>query len=469
MRLTNRSNGKDRCFQWNVIILYLATVVMVVDSYNRKPCTFAMRAQFQFPDCFVPAMNSDDLLLSEASFVLSHNAATGYIQRASATSYGASLTRAYSKNQVGTAYDQLNNGARALDLRPRLLSNGTVMFQHDSINIFVAFETLISDVARWCTDNANDEELVLLLPSHFAYQTSDYNDDGGEGGNSMVSAMSRIYQKYGINYLHCSEIYGLTVAEAMELAALPTGGYLLALDGQDYYGTFCGKDNWVEESLITCRNAYSSINCAAPNVKDDTKEPFASLKEYVLASANNEATDSTSILGPPADLETYPFNEIQALWQVDATSAAAGVSRLSSILNDNTESRVNERMVGLIYSSSFKAISLFAVDNVAVNGNALLSVLRNTCGQSTLEDACGQDLNMPKMTHFRISKQMWLFLIASFMGAWAMFVICRKEDKRMMLTFLTRTFEHAKASVLNFNKTESGDPKSSNSRKENLI
>lgn len=51
----------------------------VVMGYHRRPCPRSVAKQFQFPDCYVPNINKDTLLLSEASFVMSHDAATGYL------------------------------------------------------------------------------------------------------------------------------------------------------------------------------------------------------------------------------------------------------------------------------------------------------------------------------------------------------------------------------------------------------
>jgi len=187
----------------------------------------------------------------------------------------------------------------------------------------------------------------------------------------------------------------------------------LAMDRQDYYGSSCGKSNWLPGSLVTCYPKWDSkfvdVRCTSgPNSK-----PMAALKEYILASANNPATDDYYVLGPPADLEYFPFNEIQGLWQVDTHSAVNGIARGSSILDDNRNSDVNAEMVEMIYSGAFKSISLFAVDNVALNGNALLSVLRTQCGQSTLQD-CGEELSRPKMKHMQWSKTAFAIIIAAF-------------------------------------------------------
>jgi hypothetical protein len=108
------------------------------------------------------------------------------------------------------------------------------------------------------------------------------------------------------------------------------------------------------------------------------------LKEYTLASANNEPTDRNDVLGPPASLYDYPFNEIQALWQVNAASAALGIAHVSNLIDDNTKSKINAQIVDWIYEGSYQSVSLLAVDHVQLNGNALLSVLRNRCGQSEL-------------------------------------------------------------------------------------
>ena len=135
------------------------------------------------------------------------------------------------------------------------------------------------------------------------------------------------------------------------------------------------------------------------------------LKQYILASANNEATDDSSTLGPPADLEAHPFNEIQALWQVSAKSAATGLAHLSSLLEDNRRSHVNAEMVDMIWDGEFNQISLFAIDNVHLNGNAILSVLRNACGQSDTK-TCGKDVAKPQILYLDGRIGAWLLATA---------------------------------------------------------
>jgi hypothetical protein len=75
------------------------------------------------------------------------------------------------------------------------------------------------------------------------------------------------------------------------------------------------------------------------------------------------------------------------------------MSHFSSILHDNEASNVNEMVMDMLYDNELHSVSLLALDNVAKNGNAILSVLRNACGQSIITDTeqCGAALPIPKL------------------------------------------------------------------------
>ena len=70
-------------------------------------------------------------------------------------------------------------------------------------------------------------------------------------------------------------------------------------------------------------------------------------------------------------------------------------------------------MARMAYDGEFDAVSVFAMDNVALNGNAMFSVLRNACGQSssttttTASWACGQDLPFPNIGGRRALPLAW--------------------------------------------------------------
>lgn len=404
---------------------------------------------------------------------MSHDAATGYIRQGDLSKTG--LAWPYAKNQVGTAFQQLSDGARALDLRPKLLLNSTIVFQHGAVTIPVSLEQLLQDVLRWCAQN--QDELVLLLPNNFAYesyqsqrryfrtydddnvdreytsnnyhvnndnQRNSFSDDQYKDGKlPMVAAMSKIYNELGVTHLHCRDVYGMTVGDATKMGRLPTGGALLAIDAQDYYGSFCGKSNWVESQIVTCWSNHqvestasgdatsSPVNCRTSSL------PRQRLREYILASANNPATDDSNTLGPPANIYEYPFNEIQALWQVDTKSAIIGLAHLSSILEDNRQSKINQYLVDMLYHDEFNRISLFAVDNVALNGNALLSVLRNRCGQSE-HSACGAMIRPPPITFIHLSVRHLPKILLSMYFLWLIIFILSKTRPRLYNTWRAR-------------------------------
>mmetsp|Transcript_31513 Transcript_31513/g.52587 ORF Transcript_31513/g.52587 Transcript_31513/m.52587 type:complete len:461 (+) Transcript_31513:338-1720(+) len=421
----------------------------MLEGYHRRPCSRFVAKQFQFPDCYVPGM-AESLPLSQASFVMSHDAATGYLPQT--TVYAA--MNSYGKNQIGTVYQQLNDGARALDVRPKLLANGTVVCHHGAVSIPVTLNQLVRDAIRWCQDNP--EELVLIFHSNLAYPSQGNDDDSSEGytpsAETALSVLSQVYESLKVAYVQCQDVYGLTVGETMQLAALSGGkGYLLAMDRQDAYASSCAKANYVGDLLVSCytntttssSRSSSTLPCTNPQ-----SSLHQALQDYVLASANNEPTDSNSELGPPASTYYYPFNELQALWQVDGISAALGIAHVSTLIDDNTKSKVNAHVVEWIYDGLFDSISLLAVDHVRLNGNALLSVLRNQCGQSELSSAwssyqedrdnadnyqpnnvndsvCGRDLSKPKVQGKPMSTLSFLLSVVVFVafGIWILILL----------------------------------------------
>jgi hypothetical protein len=440
-------------------------------------CTRARQAQFQYPDCYLPEQNPN-LLLSQASFLLSHDAATGYMSRTVRSKSG--LARRYTQTQVTgrrTFYDQLDDGARALDIRPLLLQNGTIAFQHgiiriDNVDIYTAME----HVLQWCHDNP--QELVLLLPSHFAYESAstvsfssrtttsggsstvedddaiiddevlayyenmaDYSNinNNDDYDQAVFDALNRAFAALGIPVYECTDVYQWTVQDAMAASALVDGGYVMAL--MNPTGTSCAKENWLADEIVTCYppgGNNKKTTCTTSDV------PWHSLQSYLLQSANNDATSSdNNKLGPPADLYHTPLFEIQALWQIDTHAVITGMAHWSSILNDNRQSRLNEKVMRMVYDDSFQSISLLAVDNIAMHGNALTSVLRNRCGQ--LADPslpCGTNVPPPRLRYVHISPTQWLVVALSFYTVWFGYSVLYLRRPKLLYTAIARWREH---------------------------
>jgi len=436
-------------------LLLSAVLCRFVTAYHRTPCTRRAAADFSFDDCYLPSVNPN-IALSQASFVLAHDAATGYIQRNHLSPDG--LTWSYTKTQVGSLYQQLQDGARAFDLRPKLWRNGTVVFHHGAITVPVNFDTALADVLRWCQEHPT--EVVLLLTSHYSFGGAEYqiasssniddddvydefydddshdyvNYDQGDKNEAMVMALQKIYDQRGVLYLSCSDVYGWTMETVKEQASLASGGIVLALDGKDSYpGSSCFKDNWVHDELVTCWT--NGTSCKTSDI------PYKRLEDYVLQSANNVPTDDSSTLGPPSNLYRYPLYEIQALWQVSVQSAAIGLAHFSNILADNEASRLHVKLVDVIHQESMPGtISLLAVDNVAVHGNALASVLRNRCGQSILTNVpCGPDLAPPRLHYWHVNLRMVISVLLGLYVIVSMVVFIRKRPH--LLQHLEGSFE----------------------------
>ena len=297
---------------FSILTVILKTSFTV--GFHHNSCENAVAKQFQFGDCYLPNL-AEDLLLARASFLMSHDAGTGYLKHNQGL-LANGATNLYAKNQIGDVYEQLDDGARALDVRPKLLSNGTIVLHHGAVPIPVTLERLVTDALRWARDNP--DELVLILHSNFAYpasssaqNTDDYDNEDDAivpSADTTVGSLSQVYSDLGVNYVECSDLYGLTVGEAMELAAVvspysssddneqgggkqKSGGYLLALNRHDTYAGSCAKQNYVEP-LVTC---YSNDDSVLPCTNRKSIQHEA-IKEYALASANNEPTDNSNIL-----------------------------------------------------------------------------------------------------------------------------------------------------------------------------
>jgi hypothetical protein len=190
--------------------------------------------------------------LNEASFVMSHNSASGYLTlRSNSTRIDKDAIKSgitnrmlglYGKTQVGSVYDQLNNGARALDLRPKLYSNNSIGFHHGFIDIPLAsinLPSLIEEVKLWCSHNPM--ELVLIFHSELVHELgyaslASVVEGDGEMLYYGINEMRQVYDGAGVPYYSCEELSNLTVAEAMDMADLSKvggAGYLLAVDRHD--------------------------------------------------------------------------------------------------------------------------------------------------------------------------------------------------------------------------------------------
>lgn len=205
---------------------------------------------------------------------MSHNSATGYLNvRNNNSTYHSAGAKdqmktavanrvlgMYGKTQVGSVYEQLNNGARALDLRPKIYANNSIGFHHgDLIDVpltSIDLAGLIEEVKLWCKDNPH--ELILIFHSElvhelgYAYLSSAVELDYGYV-YAGIAAMKQVYDAASVPYYSCEELSNfLTVADVMKMANLSTSdgqGYLLAVDRHD----MCKWSFSIYMMLLTCK------------------------------------------------------------------------------------------------------------------------------------------------------------------------------------------------------------------------
>jgi len=78
----------------------------------------------------LPAIDSSSTSFSSTSFVMAHNAGTGYAKLGMVWKYRSFFSTAWFRCQKGSFYEQLDNGARALYLRVTLDEEGSLRFKH---------------------------------------------------------------------------------------------------------------------------------------------------------------------------------------------------------------------------------------------------------------------------------------------------------------------------------------------------
>jgi hypothetical protein len=352
-----------------------------------------------------------DLLLSQVNWVMSHDAATGYIDPSgcedNVTCLNPLLVPYVQTQTFGTAYDQLQAGARVLDLRVhlqrRIGQELEVVFHHGAVVLAgLTTDRLLGDVLRWCRDHPT--ELVLLLTSHYSYSTHDPHQPALTP-QDMVQTLSDVYARYNIPYWSCRDAANMTVGQIMNRSSSTTElslGNLLALDGQfDSPGSFCAKENYVESKLVACyRGKLEPRGSPAPDWKhfESCTQPKQypelqqALFQYLHESMFNPPTDDESRLGPPTAHSAKLWNQLQALWQINRFTVEIGKLRGSSILQDNSRSDINDQIYNwlstLPQQSDSRVGILLTLDNVSLYGNEILSVLRNMCGQSISTVGC---------------------------------------------------------------------------------
>jgi hypothetical protein len=271
-----------------------------------------------------------------------HDAATTYLSK-------QSIVNKWAKTQPdGGTLGMLECGARAFDWRPKLLANGSLVMHHGNVQVSHDMGSAVKEIIAWLGVNGTaTEELVVLGITDC------------DGGDNCTQAVSQLLKDLGVAFItNCSSLKDLTVTQAAQRAALPSGGSLLAINScwVENYDPSIGCSGFGKKEIYTCYN-------------DSTTKDFPLQRMW-------KYLDSVSTTGPPLDGQLYTH---QAIWQETDESVAIGELFGSSLLLDETWSNFNALVASRIESGQLNSsrINMVEVNNICDGGLRLLSVLRS--------------------------------------------------------------------------------------------
>lgn len=252
--------------------------------------------------------------------IMAHDAATGYLE-------GTDFITQWAKTQSTDMVGQLQCGARALDVRPLLLRNGTLVMHHGFVDVPQKLEDGVREVQRW--SRRHRTELVLLYFSKCL-------NDGCERKVQHLMAKMRIHK--------------FQSREAQTRGLF----YLDAKSVTEHY------DKTIECCIDVEDGPERSVCC------DHSDKPMQRMREYFdwCASADDK------------DL----FKMVQGHWQTSMWSIVHGILRKSSVLLDEERAHVNRRIAEMIRAERpkwSKNAAFIEIDNVCDGGHSIASALHD--------------------------------------------------------------------------------------------
>lgn len=299
-------------------------------------------------------------LVREWPVLYSHNAGTGYMTTSNVLVLSgadaiynlasASQLLLLSQNHVGTFADQLNCGARGLNVRPQV-HEGRLIMHHGFVGVDVLLSDALDDVVAWA--NANPSELVILGISQCDGADCDVDSDA-----VMTSKGFHIYDDCS------SALSTLNVTDARLAGELSGGGSVIVF--KDAEG--CIEQNYDEGNLARCYPQYTPV--------------FGRRRLRRLRKLQSQAANSCYLQspGPYADLKEDLFEQTagelnlpvmthqNAHWQYTTADLEATFLLNSGIVGDSSRSEVNIFVQKLVEAGDLASINLLQVDNVCDGG-----------------------------------------------------------------------------------------------------
>lgn len=268
----------------------------------------------------------DKTLIREWRAIISHDAATGELDQ-NRDGIIHDVKDAYSITQGQGLVQQLNCGSRALDYRPYLQDDGSIIAHHGKILVKKLMSESITEIQNYLADK---EEFVLLYLSHY------------EGKNGCKEAVMKLLQDSKVPFIDdCSMLSSLTIQSAYSQGKL--------------FAVFDCMDEQYDPS-ITCYNLDATCYTGSKHAE----KPWDKFTAYI--------TNATSH-SPGINLLMQ-----QAHWQSSAESVPLGLLHGSSVLLDESRSGMNKWVAANI--ANYQHIGLVELDNVCDNGEAVFNALQ---------------------------------------------------------------------------------------------
>ena len=228
--------------------------------------------------------------LNQWPMIMAHDAATTYLDAKDPINYEIYRWTITQPPLAGTS-GLLNCGVRGFDWRPKIdEKTGNINMHHGPIEVKHSMQAAMSELVDWAANRTTPSDLIWLGVTDCE-------------GDNCTGRVQELFDNMGIRYItDCSALNGLTVADAMKLAALPNGGHVLA--------TFdCWEGNYDPSIACSGHGSRSSTkqvkgreyNCW--NTSKTNSIPFDRMFAYL---------DKVDAAGPPSDGQLFAA---QMIWQ----------------------------------------------------------------------------------------------------------------------------------------------------------
>jgi hypothetical protein len=328
--------------------------------------------------------------------IQTHDAGTGYLGKAQNPL--TNIVWDFARTQVGGVAQQLSCGARSMDWRPFLTTNGELVFAHGSVIVNYSMAAAAAEVVAWANAAGTSEDDMVVL------EVVDCN--GAECDSATIAAFKASGIPVFTGDAGCALATDWTLGAAMTASELVGGGHAVAVMNCPMSSTptyneslsCTGFKNITAGELfeteamaciakpsmsegMACLQAILGIldigahfACYTGIKGHDAQLPFSRLRDWLIAS--------TSVPPPVVPGQRGLLTSIQGCWAQNVQSTVFSFLHDSSLIGDEAQPHFNTWLAQLLapgnatVPSVLKYINLVGVNNVCNGGQQLLTTLR---------------------------------------------------------------------------------------------